>query len=161
LFLEAIRHGCHVRDACDETGINASTPYVEAQKNKEFDRDWRKAEHISLRALKAEAHRRAFHGTLRPIYQQRRLVGHIREYSDTLLLRMLSARDPKFRDKASMEVTGKNGGPVQVETIEQKRAKVLDLLDTLGVLQKRRAGANAALNGATTDPLAGQPPSEN
>jgi len=39
-----------------------------------------------------------------------------REYSDMLLINLLRARDPRFRQKSQVELTGADGGPMQTQT---------------------------------------------
>lgn len=68
----------------------------------------------ALGALEDEAVRRAYEGTLKPVYQGGKKVGSIREYSDTLLIVLLKARAPeKYRER--YEHTGKNGDPIEMK----------------------------------------------
>ena len=57
-------------------------------------------------ALEDEALRRAFHGSERPVFQGKELVGYVRDYSDTLLIFMLKARRPeKYRERFTPQST--------------------------------------------------------
>ena len=57
--------------------------------------------------LEDEALRRARDGTDKPIYQGGKKVGSVREYSDTLLIFLLKARNPaKYRERIDAHVTG-------------------------------------------------------
>lgn len=57
--------------------------------------------------MEDEAFRRAVNGTEKPVYQGKELVGHVREYSDTLMIFMLKARRPeKFKDRVASEISG-------------------------------------------------------
>lgn len=68
----------------------------------------------ALGALEDEAVRRAYEGTLKPVYQGGKKVGTIREYSDTLLIILLKARAPeKYKERVHQEQTGKSGGPIE------------------------------------------------
>jgi hypothetical protein len=68
----------------------------------------------ALGALEDEAVRRAYQGTIKPVYQGGKKVGNIREYSDTLLIVLLKARAPeKYKERVHKELTGKDGGPIQ------------------------------------------------
>ena len=63
--------------------------------------------------LEAEALRRALKGTEKPVYQNGKQVGAIREYSDLLLIFLLKARRPTvYRENARLELTGVGGGPI-------------------------------------------------
>ena len=66
--------------------------------------------------LEAEARRRAAIGVDEPVFYKGKVVGHIRKYSDNLLMFLLKAHWPeKFRDNYGVEHSGPSGGPVKVE----------------------------------------------
>src|ERR1041385_7945785 len=81
--------------------------------------------------LEAEARRRAVEGVKDYVVSAGRLVyvddpenpgtpiPLVRQvYSDTLLLAMLKAHRPdKYKDRASHEITGKDGGPVELDVV--------------------------------------------
>ena len=61
------------------------------------------AEDKAIDALEKEARRRAIEGTEKPVYQGGKLVGTIREYSDTLLIFLLKgARPQKYRERVDI-----------------------------------------------------------
>ena len=64
--------------------------------------------------LEAEAYRRAVEGVERPVYQGGRLVGTVREYSDSLLTIMLRARHPAYAKTAG-------GTSVNVDNRDQSK----------------------------------------
>ena len=54
--------------------------------------------------LEKEMWRRAVKGTRKPVYQGGALVGHVQEYSDTLLIFALKgARPEKFRERVDVK----------------------------------------------------------
>lgn len=59
--------------------------------------------------------------------QGRPKVATVKEYSDTLAVVLLKAHDDKYREKTSMELTGANGGPVQISDTE-RAAKIAAIL---------------------------------
>ena len=59
--------------------------------------------------------------------QGRPKVATVKEYSDTLAVVLLKAHDDKYREKTSMELTGANGGPVQISDTE-RAAKIVAIL---------------------------------
>lgn len=70
----------------------------------------------ALGSLEDEAVRRAYEGTLKPVFQGGKRIGSIREYSDTLLIVLLKARAPeKYKDRVHSEQTGLNGGPIKTD----------------------------------------------
>ncbi len=57
-------------------------------------------------ALESEAWRRAVEGVVRPVYYRGKVVGTVREYSDTLLIFLMKAAMPqKYRDNAKINKT--------------------------------------------------------
>lgn len=55
-------------------------------------------------------------------------VAAVREYSDTLAIFLLKAHDPeRYRENSRMELTGANGGPVQISDTE-RAAKIQAIL---------------------------------
>lgn len=117
-FLAAIVRGSHVRDACEEAGISGQLPYHRRQNDEEFGRAWQEASDIGTKALESEAARRAYHGTLKPVFHKGNECGRIREYSDTLLMFLLRARRPKkYRD--NLKVTGDMDVSHKLEIVEE------------------------------------------
>lgn len=67
-------------------------------------------------SLEAEARRRAMDGVDEPVYHKGEVVGHVRKYSDTLLIFLLKAHRPhKYRDNYKIE----HGGQVEVTATER------------------------------------------
>lgn len=110
VFIGAIMEGAHVRRAAQLAGVNASVPYTRRKTDEEFRQAWKEASDIGTELLEQEAARRAFHGTLKPVFHKGVRCGAIREYSDTLLIFLLKARNPaKYREGAD---AGKGGSLV-------------------------------------------------
>ena len=93
--------------------MSRTVVYQERRENALFAKAWDEAVELGTRHLEDEAVRRAAEGTLKPVFHQGQQCGVIREFSDTLLIFMLKARDPRYREHASLSVTGANGGPLQ------------------------------------------------
>jgi hypothetical protein len=71
--------------------------------------------------LEIEAVRRAHGGVLKPVFQGGLFVGHVREYSDTLLIFLLNAARPlKYRANSKIDVA--IGGTL---TVRQDRLATL------------------------------------
>lgn len=117
-FLQAITDGMHVRDAAAHAKVSGRKPYERRGNDEAFRVAWEQASKIGTQALEDEAARRAFHGTKKPVYQGGVLVGHIQEYSDTLIQFLLRARRPKrYREKTSIEHSGPGGKPMQFQHV--------------------------------------------
>ncbi|WP_254240927.1 terminase [Achromobacter insolitus] len=82
--------------------------------DEEFAKAWDQAIRIATLGLEDEARRRAQEGVDEPVFYLGSQCGTVRKYSDTLLIFLLKAHDHKYREKTGLELTGANGGPVQM-----------------------------------------------
>jgi hypothetical protein len=115
LFLAALSLGGTVTAAAEKANIGRRTVYDWKESDPEFAALFEDAYQRGIAVLEEEAVRRAYHGTERPIFQKGVQVGSIKEFSDSLLMFLLKSRDPRFRDKATVEMTGAGGGPIKTE----------------------------------------------
>lgn len=136
-FLKALSDGATVGDACRSAGIARRTAYTWRDRDKEFREAWDSAILDGVDALEGEALRRAVRGVIEPVVSAGKLVTKVRKYSDTLLIFLLKARDPRFRDKSAVELTGKDGEPLKVEAEDVKQK-------LLAKLSARRVAVAAA-----------------
>lgn len=83
-FLTLLAEGGVVEDACMGAGISKTTAYNLRRENADFAKAWDKAVQVALSILKDEAFRRA------------------KSKSDTLLIFLLKAHDPMYRDKIEL-----------------------------------------------------------
>lgn len=111
-FLQAFKACGSVRTAAKMAGINFTTHYAWLRKDKRYQAAFERAEAQVRGMLVDEAVRRGVHGVITPVYQGGKLVGHKREYSDTMLSILLKARGgPEFKDKVEHQLTD---GPIEV-----------------------------------------------
>ena len=94
-FLAALRETGLVKDACKVAAVGRSTAYEERQRNEDFALAWHEVETETTEAMEREAVRRAHEGWEEPVYQRGECVGHVRKFSDTLLIFMLKSRRPE------------------------------------------------------------------
>ena len=114
LFLETLRETANVSRSAKIAGVSRKTAYKHRETSETFRDAWDDAIEEGLDYLEEEARRRAFEGTQKPVYQRGELVGHVREFSDTLTIFLLKGRRPEvYGDRLKQEVTGKDGGPVE------------------------------------------------
>ncbi len=66
--------------------------------------------------IEAEIHRRAIEGWDEPIASAGKRLGVMRKYSDVLLIFYAKKRMPEYREKQSMELTGKDGEALVIKT---------------------------------------------
>jgi len=128
-FLEYLRQTCNVTKACELSRISRRSAYEWRADDESFRADWQKALEIATDLLEDEAVRRAKDGVDRPVYQGGELVGHVREYSDTLLIFLLKGAKPeKYRERFEQ----RNSGTLTVEhvalTHHQRVARLKELL---------------------------------
>jgi hypothetical protein len=115
-FLSVLAATCNVTASAEAAGIHRKTAYEWRDEDPEFAAAWERAKDMGVEALEDEAHRRAFQGFDKPVYQGGAMVGTVREYSDTLSIFLLKAHKPtRYRENTRMELTGADGGPVQLD----------------------------------------------
>lgn len=107
VFLEKFAERANVSAACRVAGVARNTVYEERKSDPVFAKQFQAARAEAVERLEEEAWRRAHDGTEKPVYQQGTLVGHIQEYSDTMLIFLLKANKPKkYRDNFKHEHAG-------------------------------------------------------
>lgn len=110
LFLAALRKAPHITAAAKAAGWNRSWAYRLRERDSEFAAAWDDALEEALDLCEEELHRRAFKGTLKPVFQGGEQVGSIREYSDTLAIFLMKAHRPeKYRENVKLEHSGSIG----------------------------------------------------
>lgn len=131
-FIENLAETANVSAAARAVRISRQHLYRLRDENPEFAAAWLEAERLGTGVLEGEAARRAHKGTLKPVFYKGQKCGTVREYSDTLLIFLLKARDrERFGDKVQSELTGKGGGPIQSVSMtrEEFRDIARQLLD--------------------------------
>lgn len=116
-FLAWFKEYASVSRACKKSKVPRSNIYEWQNTDETFKQLFDNACEIAAAALEDEAVRRAYEGTVKPIFQGGKKVGNIREYSDTLLIVLLKARMPdKYKERTSNEHSGLGGKPLQVSS---------------------------------------------
>lgn len=122
VFLEGLADGSSVTASAWAVGIDRSTAFLWRRQSEATVQDdgtytddfcvrWDEAIRAGVERLEDEAHRRAFHGYERPVYQGGVLVGTTTEYSDTLMTLLLKGKARHiYGDK--QEIMGKDGGAI-------------------------------------------------
>ena len=107
VFLQKFAERANVSKACRAAGVARNTVYEERKADPVFAKLFKIARAEAVERLEEEAWRRAHDGVEKPVYQQGVLVGHIPEYSDTMLIFLLKANKPKkYRDNFKHEHAG-------------------------------------------------------
>ena len=117
-FFDALRETGNVSEAAKMAGHPRQNCYLWRDKDPDFKAKWDEAMDQAVDALEREARRRAQEGVEEPVYHLGKVVGHIRKYSDTLLIFLLKGHRPqKYRDNANVELSGQNGGPIETRIV--------------------------------------------
>jgi len=99
-FLADLQTNGIVSHAAIAAGIDKKTAYNEYHRNKDFASAWDEAVETATDSLENEAIRRARDGVEEPVFYQGEQVGKVKRYSDGLLMFLLRANRPKFRNDA-------------------------------------------------------------
>src|SRR5690242_9434258 len=105
VFLNSLAAGNTVVHASRAAGVTRATAYAQRKRSATFARAWAEAEEAGVQVMEQEAFRRAVKGLLKPVASAGKVVAHVREYSDTLLIFLLKARRPSvYRDTINVEL---------------------------------------------------------
>lgn len=117
--LDAYRTTLTVSHACEAAGVGRATFYDWLNNDAEFAKAVGEVETAIADKLEKEAIRRAVEGVKEPVgFYQGQAGEYVQRYSDTLLIFLLKGHKPrKFGDKAQLELSGPNGGPIAVTPI--------------------------------------------
>lgn len=94
--------------------ITRENHYLWLDSDEEYRKAFEIAQPRAWRAMEDEAVRRAHQGIKKAVRYKGKVVGFDTEYSDTLMNTLLK-RDPKFRERWSGELTGKDGQPLKMD----------------------------------------------
>lgn len=118
-FLAAYAEVGNITRAAEIVGINRNNHYQWMQNDPDYPAMFQEVDRQACDRLEEEARRRAVEGTEKPVFQGGKLVGTIREYSDTLLIFLMKGAMPeKYKERVHSELTGKDGGPITVTFVE-------------------------------------------
>lgn len=107
-FLEALRKTCNVSSAAKSSGLGRTAAYAWRKDDAKFASDWDEAIAEASDLLEEEAMRRAMKGVKRPIVQGGRVITHVTEYSDTLLIFLLKgAKREKYAERKDVKHEGR------------------------------------------------------
>jgi hypothetical protein len=112
-WLEAHRKTGIIVVTCRKTKIARPTIYKWLAEDPEFAAAKAEAEQEAVELLEAEARRRAEKGVLKPVFYKGERCGSIREYSDSLMMFIIKAKKPEYRDRVTNEIVGADGKPIQ------------------------------------------------
>lgn len=97
-FLAALEETGLVGVACGKANVSRGTAYDHRKADPAFASAWDDALEAATDAMVLEARRRAYAGTLKPVFYKGEKCGSIREHSDVLLMFLLKKERPAYRD---------------------------------------------------------------
>lgn len=135
-FLEALAENNNISDVCRQLEIPRRTVYDRKLNDPEFAKRFAAALEVSGEMLEAAALSRALDGWLEPVVHQGQLTGkYVRKYDNNLLMRMLAARNPRYRQNSGLELSGK---------LDVEKMTDAELAAEIARLQKKLADADPA-----------------
>lgn len=143
VFLEELGKWGVVDHAIRAAGVNSSTAYRARMRDEHFSAQWDEAEGKLLATAEVIARQRALVGHPRPVYFQGTKVDTVQEIDNVHLRWLLSKLKPSvYGDK--IEVTGKDGGAVQIEVTlpDNERGDILKLPSKNGHAKVRPEGGD-------------------
>ena len=100
------------------------------RRSEDFAAQWDDALEEGTDLLDAEARRRAVTGIDKPVFYKGKVVGSITTYSDRLLMFLLRAHDPKFRDGGKV----KQPGATDVDVDRDREKRIVEHLEKMAAL---------------------------
>lgn len=103
-FFKAFAEEATIAAACAKAKVGRTTVHDRRKRDPVFAQRFLDADEAITEAMEAELYRRAVHGVEQPVFQNGKLVGTVRKFSDVLLIFGLKARRPDiYRDRISIE----------------------------------------------------------
>jgi hypothetical protein len=139
VFLERIAEGWTAKDAAVAAGVHRQRFFEARAADPEFAAAWEQAHQEGVECLEDELRRRGVEGWFEETYDaDGQLVRRVRRTDTHALVTRLKAMAPeRYRDNgvARVEVTGANGGPVELDGFQPTTlAAVVELARELGVV---------------------------
>jgi hypothetical protein len=157
-FLDALESSGNVTISARRAGVSRTAAYKARRGEAEFRAGWDEALEVALDDMEAEARRRGVEGWTEPVFYQGKVCGHIRKYSDALIMFLLKAYRPEFRDNYRVEHSGDTTIRVEYPPAWPDEPRAVDHGSTVDGLETFRSlGYVPALPSAsvvTSDPSA-------
>lgn len=123
-FLTMLAETCNVTASAEAAGMGRSAAYAWRREDEDFASAWDDALESAADRLEQIAFERAKDGK-----------------SDRMLEILLKAHRPKYREKQAVELTGKDGGPVEIDQVQNDADAFTRAI--LGLAARRGAGSGA------------------
>lgn len=159
IFAALAEHG-RITQVCKDLRVHYPAYYALKEADQEIKARHDEAMRRAFEGMEDEVRRRAFNGTDKPVYQGGVLVGHIREYSDTLAQFMIRAGKPEVyspKVDAAVQHSGNVGVAHTYAQLsdEALNAEITKKLKFLGLVRIEPGDEPASTE--DKDPLKGSP----
>jgi hypothetical protein len=137
VFLYAFARGGYKMLAASYAGVSASTLTRWRKESDRFRELESVAQDVWVERMEQELDRRGFVGVLKPVFGKLAggrdagtgVVGHVREYSDSLAALRIKALAPeRYAERRKNEHAGPGGGPIQMQPVAERLADALQRL---------------------------------
>jgi hypothetical protein len=138
-FLAVYSEAGNISQAAELANVNRCMHYTWMGKSEKYREAFQGAMEMAADRLEQEARRRAVNGVSEPVFYKGEQCGTIQRYSDTLLIFLLKGiRPEKYRERFGHEITGKDGGPIEVRKYGKLSNEELDriLAERIAEVQK-------------------------
>lgn len=125
-FLAALARVGVIKVACEVAGVARSSVGNLRRADPSFEQDMLDAMEDATDAMELAARTRAIEGVPKPVYQGGELVGHVQEYSDSLMALLLKGNRARYGTRRT-EITGPAGGPVALDA-DTRANRIAELL---------------------------------
>jgi len=138
-FLANYRETWSITESAKRAGVTRSSHYKRLSRDPRYKAEFEDIEELIRDTIRSEAIRRAIDGVDVPIFYQGNQVQTIKKYSDTLLLALLKAHCPEFRD------------PIQVQRIDPGATLRVEFVDAENTDRFSTEGLGAIANRADSE----------
>ncbi len=106
-FCKLLAETGNVTKSAQAIGVSRTCCYAHKDEDPVFKVAWDNAVNEAVDALEEEGRRRAFEGTLEPVFYQGVECGYVRKYSDTLLIFLMKGHRPEtYRERFQVQHEG-------------------------------------------------------
>ncbi len=131
IFLHVYSRTGNKSKACRQAGVSVGAINAYIKRNPYFAKKVNDAANNLADSLEEALIERGRDGYQEEVYQEGRLVGHKTKYSDKHLLAGLAAMRPaRYGNRKTVEVTGAQGGPIQMAALQPDKTLDLGLVGT-------------------------------
>ncbi len=117
-FLEVLEDTGNISESLRAIGTRRASLKRYLNTHPEFAKLYHAALGTGIESIHDEAIRRARDGVEQNVWYKGEVVGTDTKHSDALMLALLKAHHPAFRDK--IEVSGPDGGPIELAAVKQR-----------------------------------------